>query len=87
MMSLVTLLTKTIWLLIALVIDYFFFMLSGLIMFFSLVLVLHFIGFFGRNDIAWRDVDTIGYIMRDFFLYMWIAITLEALLLHVSARA
>lgn len=87
MMPFVALLTKIIWLLMALMIDYFFFMLSVIVMFLSLVHVLHFIGFFDDGEIPWHEVLTIGFIVRDFFLYLWIMKTLEALLLHVSAEA
>ncbi|KAH0339549.1 hypothetical protein KCU81_g7177, partial [Aureobasidium melanogenum] len=68
--------------LIALIIDYFFFMLSGLLMFYSLVHVLHFIGFFHRDEIPWNDIFKIGYIVRDISFCFYIVITLEALLLH-----
>ncbi|KAH0323701.1 hypothetical protein KCU74_g8347, partial [Aureobasidium melanogenum] len=67
---------------IALIIDYFFFMLSGLLMFYSLVNVMQFIGFFHRDEIPWREILTIGYIVRDVFLYVYIFINLDALLLH-----
>ncbi|KAG9858600.1 hypothetical protein KCU98_g542, partial [Aureobasidium melanogenum] len=67
---------------IALVIDYFFFMLSGLLMFYSLVHVMQFISFFHRDEIPWREILTIGYIVRDVFLYVYIFINLVALLLH-----
>ncbi|KAG9606298.1 hypothetical protein KCU77_g180, partial [Aureobasidium melanogenum] len=80
--TITTLHNNTMMLLVALVIDYFFFMLSGLLMFYSLVHVMQFIGFFHRDEIPWREVLTIGYIVRDVFLYFYIAISLEALLLH-----
>ncbi|KAH0346169.1 hypothetical protein KCU83_g7491, partial [Aureobasidium melanogenum] len=68
--------------LITLIIGYFFFMLPGLLMFHSLVHTMQSIGFFHRDEIPWRDILTIGYIVRNIFLYFYIMITLEALLLH-----
>ncbi|KAH0365946.1 hypothetical protein KCU65_g5674, partial [Aureobasidium melanogenum] len=69
-------------LIIALIIDYFFFMLPGLLMFYSLVHILHFIGFFNRDEIPWHDVLTVGYFVRDILFCFYIMITLEALLLR-----
>lgn len=85
MMSLVTFITEIIWLLVALIIDCFFFMVSGLIMFYSLVLLLRFFDFFDRDETLWRDIMEIAYMVQDVFLYMWIVMTLKALLLHVRA--
>lgn len=62
-------------------------MLSGLLMFYSLVHVLHFVGFFHRDEILGNDILTIGYIVRNVFFCFYIMIALDALLLHVSAIA
>ncbi|CAD0095971.1 unnamed protein product [Aureobasidium mustum] len=74
------------WLLFALANDCLFFMLSGQVMFASLVLLLFFWGAFDRRgEIPWNAIFETGFMVRDGFLYLYIFMTLEALLLRLTS--